>query len=306
MLSILSRAGENSNKSLSARINDYYRSYISTLPQEERSVPRGANEVLARLDADFSSDIEIILSYGTVNTKKYFAFGTNPAGHIAIRIDGIVYTINPLVIKGEDKKIIFDSDLVSYLYGLEAPTKNVYHGDTYGNSFVQAAMSIRIQGVSHESKKNMIEYINQINSKFNEDFFEFKIANFNCSTYVFGALDAGGLIPKKLPLSLLKSKILPIKLPLDVFSLAAGIFSGSNNYKVKYVLYPQIESENQLITGNRFPMSFFRLGEAFKTILFPKQLHRLEKLADIKVTYDQKTKILSSSLENNKCLSHYY
>jgi hypothetical protein len=252
-------------KSASARLNSYFRGVVKSLPKEPRQIPTGAKEILEQLDKDFNSDIEIILSYGTKSKRPWTGFGVNPMGHIAIKIDNTVHTINGLAIRGEDAKIIQDGSLFQYLYGLQAPTKNIFHGDAYGNSYIQGSVSMRVSGVTRDEKNKMLQYIDYLNRKFNEGYLEFQYTSFNCSTYVYSALTIGGLIPNSLTPELLKIKDQGTKMPLDIFTLALGVFESDPKYKVQLVAFPQIKLPNQIVTGVDFPVSTYRPQEMYKT-----------------------------------------
>ncbi|MBL7556479.1 MAG: hypothetical protein JNM24_11720 [Bdellovibrionaceae bacterium] len=252
-------------KSASARLNNYFREVVKSLPKEPRQIPSGAKEILEQLDKEFPSDIEIILSYGTKSKRPWTGFGVNPMGHIAIKIDNTVHTINGLAIRGEDAKIIQDGSMFQYLYGLQAPTKNIFHGDAYGNSYIQGAVVMKVSGVTREEKDLMLQYVNYLNRKFNEGYLEFQYTSFNCSTYVYSALTIGGLIPNSLTPELLKIKEQGTKMPLDIFTLALGVFESDPKYRVKLVAFPQITLPDQIVTGVDFPVSTYRPKEMYKT-----------------------------------------
>ena len=278
-------------KSASARLNNYFRSVVKSLPKEPRQIPYGAKEVLEQLNNDFTPDIEIILSYGTKSKRPWTGFGVNPMGHIAIKIDNTVHTINGLAIRGEDAKIIQDGSLFQYLYGLQAPTKNIFHGDAYGNSYIQGSISMRVSGVTREEKDKMLQYINYLNRKFKEGYLEFQYTNFNCSTYVYSALTIGGLIPNSLTPELLKIKEQGTKMPLDIFTLALGAFESDPKYRVKLVAFPQITLPNQVVTGVDFPVSTYRPKEMFKT-WFQDSYDIMSKVRT-SVVYDQATRTVT-------------
>lgn len=276
--------------SLDAKINAYFRGIVKDLPKEPRKIPMHAQGILEQIDKDVPTDIEVILSLGTKTSRWYKVFGMNPMGHIAIRIDDKVHTINGLVVRGEDPKIIQDGSLFQYLYGLEAPTKNIFHGDAYGNSYIQGAISVRVSGVSRADKDKMLAYINQLNQRYSEGFLEFKLSDFNCSTYVFSALTRGGLLDV-VPKELEEVKTQGTKMPLDIFVLALGTFRANPNYKTTLVYYPQITLPEQIVSGVKFPVSSYRKMELMKT--WWTGTHELLGQADIRMAYDQKTNVLT-------------
>lgn len=276
--------------SVDAKINSYFRRVMKELPKENRKVPIYAQAILDTVDKDAPADVEVILSFGTKTSQWYKVFGLNPMGHIAIRIDGIVHTINGLVVRGEDPKIIQDGSLFQYLYGLEAPTKNIYHGDAYGNSYIQGAISVRVSGVSQSDKAKMLDYINYLNRRYNEGYLEFKLSEFNCSTYVYTALTRGGLLDV-VPKELESIKAQGTKMPLDIFMLALGAFRANPNYHTKIIYYPYIKQNDQVVSSVKFPVSSYRKVELVKTWF--TGTHEILKQVDIQLSYDEKTNVLS-------------
>lgn len=276
--------------SVDAKINSYFRRVMKELPKENKTVPLHAKSILDSLDKDAPADVEVILSFGTKTSQWYKIFGLNPMGHISIRIDGVVHTINGLVVRGEDPKIIQDGSLFQYLYGVNAPTKNIYHGDAYGNSYIQGAISVRVSGVSRSDKANMLEYINYLNRRYNEGYLEFKLADFNCSTYVYSTLVRGGLLDS-VPKELESVKAQSTKMPLDIFMLALGTFRANPNYKTKIIYYPYIKQGDQIVSSVKFPVSSYRKAELVKTWFTGD--HELLKQVDIRLSYDEKTNELS-------------
>lgn len=278
-------------KSASAVLNNYFRGIVKALPKEERQIPISAKEILVQLDKEFASDIEIILSFGTKTSRFWTGFGVNPMGHIALKIDDKVHTINGLALKGQDLKIIQDGSLFQYLYGLEAPTSNIFHGDAYGNSYIQGAISMRVTGVTREEKDKMLQYINYLNRKYNEGYLEFQYSNFNCSTYVYSALTIGGVIPEHLPPELLKVKEQGTKMPLDIFMLALGIFQNDPKYRVKLISFPQVTLPQQVVSGVNFPVSVYRPTDLFKNWFQDK--NELLSMASTALVYDRNTRVMT-------------
>jgi hypothetical protein len=279
-------------KSASARLNNYFRSVVKSLPKENRQVPIGAKEILEQLDKDFASDIEIILSFGTKTSRFWTGFGLNPMGHIALKIDDKVHTINGLAIRGTDSKIIQDGSLFQYLYGLEAPTINIFHGDAYGNSYIQGSVIMRVSGVTRDEKDKMLQYINYLNRKFNEGFLEFQYTDFNCSTYVYSALNIGGIFPESsLTPELRKIKEQGTKMPLDIFMLALSVFEGNPKYRVKLISFPEVKFPNQVVSGVNFPVSTSRPKELFKN-WFQDRNDLLSKVSTTLV-YDQSNRVMT-------------
>lgn len=300
-LFILVMGSYASATSMSVHINNYFRSIIEKLPKEDRQPPVNSEEVLRTVTETYPTDVAVILSYGTVNTKRYIGFGTNPVGHIAIRIGDQVYTINGLAVSGQDKAIIHQSSLFEYLYGTEKPTKNIFHGDAYGNSYIQGSIYMGAKGVTEEQKQAMLRYIDSLNRMFNEDGFVYEYAKFNCANFVFNTLKAGGIIPEKLPIGF---RAKPVKLPLDVFSLVGQIFNDAK-YKAVSIIFPQVRGEGQLITGVRFPVSPFKPRELVRTLFKPRTSNSYEQNATIEVKFDPESHQLSYDVRGGSCKSSF-
>ncbi len=254
-----------SRLTFSDRLNTHFRNFVRSLPEEKCIPPGNSREILDQLEKNAPSDLEIILSYGTYNTQRASSFGHNPLGHIAIRIDNQVHTLNGLALLGEDENLILSCPLEDYLYGTKKPTANSFRGDSFGNSYIQNAISLRVRVLDSERKQKMLHEIFRMNSEFHRGNLRYSYTSFNCANFVDSILRAGG-IQVFSNTQRLCFHILP--LPLDLFAaiLKINLKGLIDQTEMTLVFYPQIQQGPRLITGFRFPISIFHPRLMFETL----------------------------------------
>lgn len=235
---------------------------------ENGSGVQKARESLQALNEASPSDIEIILSYGKSDTGKRFSGDTNPFGHIAIKIDNTVYTLNGRAKNDVEKELVFKTDLAEYLYGTQRYVENMEHTDAFGSSYARDNISIKVQGVNQSQKNLMLDYFNQIDQQFRLGQVAYHNKKFNCADLVKNALKKAGIA--------LDSKEKNLTFPLDVLTDAKNYFEKDSNYKTEVVLYSRARNTENKFKQNSFPLSPYQFTRAIKTILSGKQVDVIE------------------------------
>ena len=219
-----------------------------------------AEVALEKLERASPADIEIVLSYGKSDTGKVFRGDTNPFGHLAIKIDGIVYTMNGRAKKSDGENLVFETKLSDYLYSVERFIKNMEHTDAFGSAYARDNISLRVSGVSEEQKRMMLEYFAEVNRQFIEGKIGYNNANFNCADLVANALKRAGINSEYG-----KRKL---TLPLDVLSDYKDYFENDPRYTTELALYQKASGSKNIFKSITFPISIYQLPRSLKNLIF--------------------------------------
>ncbi len=233
--------------------------------------PRITNDdkAIAKMNSEFNADIELILSYGKSDSHSLYKGDTNAFGHLAVKIDGQVYTLNGQAQAGTEREFVYVSPLEEYLYGTERKVVNMEHSDAFGNSYSRDNISLRVKGVTTEQKRKMIEFVKTVDERFRAGELKYVRKGFNCADLAKQILESADLI--------VPAKPRPNTIPLDVLSNYKEYFENDPKFETEMALYTRALGSKNKFHQVTFPLSIYQLKRSVARILFPKSLDPLEK-----------------------------
>jgi processive 1,2-diacylglycerol beta-glucosyltransferase len=248
------------------------------------------DKALSSMDRDFPADVEIILSYGKSDLQKRFKGDTNPFGHLAIKIDGTVYTLNGRATPGVEPELVHKTQLATYLYSVERFVTNMEHTDAFGNSYARDNISIKVQGVTQEQKEKMKEYIAQVDERFVKEGIGYNKKTFNCADLVKNILERGGLVTGAKPRS--------PTFPLDVLTDYKNLFEGDARFKTEMVHYQYVPNSENFYKPLRFPLSPYQGLRTVKALVKPESLDPFERLIGKRVAVGMDNNVYYDNVSN--------
>ncbi len=263
---------------------------LSAIPNDfglaRGSEVRGSEEALEKLDTQAPADVEILLSFAAYPHESLFDISQNPFGHIALAIDGVVYTVNSLAVPGQDSGLISEMSLKEYLYGLKPQEVHEYAGSNFGSSYSRDVIGLRINGVSEITKKRIIEKLQAINDQFNKGEATYKNTKYNCANVTSEVLEGVGLgfeMPDN-----------SIVFPLDTFDQVYHTVISDPSKQLSLVNYQQIHDSKAEFYYSRFPLSPYQPMRSIRTLrhrddldLFSSYTHRVMHYAgDDRVVFE--------------------
>lgn len=248
------------------------------------------DKALKAMDKDFLADVEIILSYGKSDIGKRFKGDTNPFGHLAIKIDGTVYTLNGRAVQGVESELVHKTQLAAYLYSVDRFVANMEHTDAFGSSYARDNISIKVQGVNQEQKERMKAYIAEVDQKFVSDGTGYDKKTFNCADLVKNILERGGLVTGAKPRS--------PTFPLDILTNYKNLFEGDARYKTEMVHYQYVPNSENFYKPLRFPLSPYQGLRTVKALLKPESLDPFEQLIGKRVAVGMDNSVYYDNISN--------
>jgi hypothetical protein len=233
-----------------------------SLPEAEFGLENGkavknAKEAIATLNAEAPAELELLLSYSTATSPQRIVT-ENPFGHIAIRVDNIVYSTNHLAAPGVDPNLLQRMAPEQYLYGVRRPSRSQVHVSTYGMAYGRDTIGLRIAGVPSDRINSMRKEAARIDAQFSRSALRWNRDSFNCADAVARILQAGGYCSTPL----LDRIGLPT-MPLDVFEQARKEFETSPGLETEFVAYRQLPGSQAKYRFARFPLS---IGQPLRSI----------------------------------------
>jgi UDP-N-acetylglucosamine:LPS N-acetylglucosamine transferase len=231
---------------------------------------RNTYKVLSKLDNLFPVDIEILLSYSTSIVPQRIIW-ENPFGHIAIRINKMVYSANYIANSKIDHNFLQHISLSEYLYGIVPLSPSQIHTNTYGMAYGRETIGLRIKGIPQEKIELMLKEVFKIENEFKSGKLKWDKIKFNCADAVERILAAGGYgkyNPRKIKIP---------AMPLDSFEKAKKIFENDKSLKTVLINYYKITGSNALYRYSRFPLSLKQPIRSIGYILSDYSKNKLEK-----------------------------
>ncbi len=223
-------------------------------------------EALAELEKAAPADIEILLAYGKHPDGEMFRKDANPFGHIAVRIDDTVYTVNGQAKRGHESYIIHKTSLNDYLYGISRHYMNEEHTDTFGEAYARHNLSIRVSGVSPAQKAAMLREVERHDATWIRGEWSFDGRENNCADFSDRLLKAGGfLTPEQVAVG--DGKVRRFTVPLDVFDRYLSFFTNDVGYRVELVGYTYVPDSKNLYSRTTFPISPYKPLRMIKNML---------------------------------------
>lgn len=224
---------------------------------ENGKAVKNAKEAIATLNAEAPAELELLLSYSTATSPQRIVT-ENPFGHIAIRVDNIVYSTNHLAAPGVDPNLLQRLEPEQYLYGVRRPSRSQTHVSTYGMAYGRDTIGLRIAGVPSDRINSMRREAARIDAQFSRNALRWNRDSFNCADAVARILQAGGYCGTPL----LDRIGLPT-MPLDVFEQARKEFETSPGLRAEFVAYRQLPGSQAKYRFARFPLS---IGQPLRSI----------------------------------------
>lgn len=209
------------------------------------------DEALAQLDTKASAEVELLLSDATAQSPQRIVF-ENPFGHLAIRIDDIVYSANYVADPSIDPNFLQHVSLADYLYGVRRSSPSQVHTNTYGMAYGRETLGLRVAGIREERRKAMIAAAHRIEDEFMRGALRWDKSDFNCADVVERILQAGGYAQ----LTLADRLGLP-SMPLDSFERARGRFEEDASLRLDLVAYRLVPGSRASYRFSRFPLSLW-------------------------------------------------
>ena len=224
---------------------------------ENGKAVKNAKEAVATLNAEAPAELELLLSYSTATSPQRIVT-ENPFGHIAIRVDNIVYSTNHLAAPGVDPNLLQRLAPEQYLYGVRRPSRSQTHVSTYGMAYGRDTIGLRIAGVPPDRINSMRKEAARIDAQFSRNALRWNRDSFNCADAVARILQAGGYCGTPL----LDRLGLPT-MPLDVFEQARKEFETLPGLRAEFVAYRQLPGSQAKYRFARFPLS---IGQPLRSI----------------------------------------
>lgn len=203
--------------------------------------------VLARLDALVPAQVEILLSYSTTKVPERIVLD-NPFGHLAISLNGTVFSSNHLAHVSKNATLMQHMSLGDYLFGVTPPCGNQELGSTYGMAYGRDTIGLRVAGVPPSVVAVMAAEAMKIEEGFQTGDLIWDRRDFNCAHSVARILASGGFAaPPGAGMHSLNT------MPLDVFDRALALFQGDPSLSVEVVAYRKVAGAPT--SFSRFPLS---------------------------------------------------
>ncbi len=242
----------------------------------------GTKEALAKLDKQSPADVEVILSYPASYRGKHFdGPGSNPFGHIGVRVGDKVYTANHIAKPEHEKELMYTTSMDDYLYGIERPTLNAEHTSSFGQAYGRDVVSLRVAGLSKDQLAAMQREAELINQEFRDGKTTWIAKTDNCVNFGFRILNAGGFAPPKLAERFAKKAALP----LDMFDSYVKHVQSDLNLKSEIVSYTQVAGSQNMYRTARFPLSFYQLKRSLKNLFFSKNNDVIENRVTKRIAF---------------------
>jgi hypothetical protein len=212
-----------------------------------------SKEALSALEHDVPADIEILLSDAMMKTKKYsIEEGENPFGHIALRIDNVVYTLNWANNPDGTYTPFFKTDLDTYLYGTRK-NEGIYEiAGQYGQTHARNVYSLRVNGISSKQKLQMLKEIKKIEHDATLGL-TYNYLNNNCSHILDRTLKAADI--RIYGENTLNSKY---QLPMETFERAITYFENLSDTTTDLVAFAKTQDPKSEYKFALTPLNPFR------------------------------------------------
>ncbi|WII72712.1 glycosyltransferase [Bdellovibrio sp. 22V] len=255
---------------------------------KEGAMVEGTTEALAKLSRDFPGDVEVLLSYPKSKTGTYFGDGkeSNPFGHIAIRVGENVYTINHMAERGSEPHIVHKSSLAEYLYSTKTYYRNEEFTGMQGQAYAKDTLAVRLDGLSNEAIKNMLNEIATIDRDWKEGRLNYVAKTCNCADVTLRVLKAGGVV--------VDGKIFKrsIKMPLDVFDAVVKAAENRPDLQSSLIHYGYVKSSKNEFKTAGFPLSLYQIKRAIVN-MFKKGRDKIETRINARLTVNKDSSELS-------------
>jgi len=233
-------------------------------------------DALRKLDQEFASDLEILLS-DAMFFNDYYEEGTNPFGHLSLRVDEDVYTVNDHA-KVEDNKLFhYKTSLDEYLFGVDSTEAHTLHGSQFGLSYARSTIGLRIRGATPEQKKKIKEEFLAMEKLWQRGDICYEAKSNNCAKMAEQALIKGGIDHKQRTYSSFVGQ------PLEVFDAYLKYFQENPQFNVELVSYTKLPGSKNQYKYSKAPVSIYDPTSAFKYMinkndtLYPELIqHRIE------------------------------
>lgn len=238
----------------------------------------GIEEALGQLDAEAPAQVELLLSYATSQTPQRVVV-ENPFGHIAIRVDGTVYSANYIADPAVDRSLLQHLNLADYLYGTQRPSPSQVHTNTYGMAYGRETLGLRVSGIPATRRAAMVADASRIEHAFRNEELHWSSDGFNCAHAVARILAAGGYAT----CSFYERVGLPY-FPLDLFEAARAQFEKEASLQSDLVAYRLLPGTQASYRFSRFPLSVGQPLRSIARVLSDVPRDALEKAASRQVT----------------------
>lgn len=251
---------------------------------QENGEPVGRLEAMRSLDRDASGDVELLLSYaiGRESYLKPDGFKIlrpedNPLGHLALRIDGTVYSVNGYAGRDGDP-FVSKSDLSHYLYGINRIYKTDEFTSGFGLAYGRHVMGLRIRGMTPAEKSKLIEEVQRLEKEYANGDIAWKKSGPNCVDFTDRILRAAGLTPHE-P----KRQFFSLSMPVDYFERYLDYFDDRPRFDVDVVSYSKIQGAQTQYNFSKFPLSLWQvrrsIGHWRKNRVDPLELRTTKRVA---------------------------
>jgi len=239
---------------------------------------QGIDQALAQLDSEAPAEVELLLSYATSQTPQRVVL-ENPFGHLAIRINGIVYSANYIADPSVDRNFLQHVSLADYLYGINRPSRSQVHTNTYGMAYGRETLGLRVQGIPAERRAAMVAEAHRIENGFRDGSLRWNRSDLNCADVVARILTAGGYGDR----SLYDWAGLP-SMPLDLFERMRARFEEAPSLREELVAYRLMPGTQASYRFSRFPLSFGQPLRSMARVLSDAPGDALEQATTRQVT----------------------
>lgn len=219
------------------------------------------DEALARLNQAAPGEVELLLSDATSQTPQRIVTA-NPFGHLAIRVDDVVYSANYVATPDSDTHLLQHLSLADYLYGVRPPPGSQIHTHTFGLSYGRETLGLRLAGISAERRAAMVAEAQRIEDEFTRGTLHWDRSEFNCADVVDRMLHAAGCAGPSLA-----DRLGVPAMPLDSFERAQRCFEGDPAVHVELVAYRLLPGTQAPYRFSRFPLSLRQPLRSAKRLL---------------------------------------
>lgn len=251
---------------------------LRTYGVEDGAPVLGIDAALARLDAESPAEVELLLSYATSQTPERIV-RENPFGHLAIRIEGVVYSANYIADPSVDPNFLQHVSLADYLYGVTRPSPSQVHTNTYGMAYGRETLGLRVRGVPPESRAAMVAEARRQEGAFRDGSLQWHRSDFNCADVVAQMLAAGGYGRRSLG-----NRIGLPSMPLDVFEGIRARFEEDPSLQEELIAYRLLPGTQAPYRFSRFPLSMWQPLRSMARVLSDASRDELEQATTRQVT----------------------
>lgn len=203
--------------------------------------------ILAQLDALVPAQLELLLSYSTTKVPERIVLD-NPFGHLAISLDGTVFSSNHLAHVSKNATLMQHMSLGDYLFGVTPPCGNQELGSTYGMAYGRDTIGLRVAGVPASVIAAMLTEAMKIEEGFQAGDLSWDRRDFNCAHSVARILASGGFAAQS------GTGVHSLNtMPLDVFDRALARFQEDRTLNVEVIAYRKVAGAPT--SFSRFPLS---------------------------------------------------